>query len=724
LNYSRKVIFSILAVALLGSATLAYAITYEFSFNFGEFGTGNGQFDSVEGVAVNSTHILVVDEDGDRIQIFDTSGNFAATFGTTGAGNGQFNSPGGVVVNSTHILVAGGSNNDRVQIFNLSGQFADTFGSTGATNGQFNDPQGITINATHILVADRANHSVSIFNLSGQFQATFGRDVIFGAPTGFEICTAADTCKTGVTGTGNGEFNTPTDIVQNSTHILVADRNNNRVQVFNLSGQFVSTFGSAGTGAGNTATPSGIDFDSNGNIVVSDTGNDRISIFDTSGNFVSMFGFAVDTGAAAFENCTVTCQAGTAGSGDGEMNTPFGLAVDSNDRIITGENGADRVSVFALPSSPTPATSSGGGESESAHKTRPTFGLDHNTLRQLIEGGFSFNGVSHDITDNWWTPFEEQNVKIGSTNSFTAKAFADKQLRIQEFLFGIPAVGEAHKAELGIEVVYDYSGEIEMINVVQKTDIIDIDSIKVIHSKSKCQSNDTVERCDTTRLSMKFLEPLQDKIMAIKAIDFKGRVHITYLNEGFDISGNSLNPMNTMMIPSTEKYEGLVEVTQTAKYSDIWTTQDDREFEMNEYGSFKQINQIFENDSNLMDKRFSSDFADYKKSLADKYAKLLLESCPNCFTSFADFDDSFAYSGIIYDLSSKERIDRISHLIEIEKQKAIQVLIDAELAITYPDYIIDTDDRPISVILAEERFMKKLLADERAYLKQVLAPQQ
>jgi len=251
----------------------------------------------------------------------------------------------------------------------------------------------------------------------------------------------------------------------------------------------------------------------------------------------------------------------------------------------------------------------------------------------------------------------------------------------------------------------------------KKTDIIDIDSIKVIHSKSKCQSDDTQERCDTTRLSMKFLEPLQDKIMALKGIDFKGRVNITYLNEGFDISGNSLNPMNTMMIPSTEKYEGLIEVTQTAKYSNFWTTQDDREFEMNEYGSFKQINQIFENDSNLMDKRFSSDFVDYKKSLADKYAKLLLESCPNCFTSFADFDDSFAYSGIIYDLSSKERIDRISHLIEIEKQKAIQVLIDAELAITYPDYIIDTDDRPISVILAEE-------SDERAYLKQVLAPQQ
>ena len=52
--------------------------------------------------------------------------------------------------------------------------------------------------------------------------------------------------------------------------------------------------------------------------------------------------------------------------------------------------------------------------------------------------------------------------------------------------------------------------------------------------------------------------------------------------------------MQTMMIPSTVKYEGLIQVIQTEKYSPYWITDDGRMFEMNRFGSFKQINQSFE----------------------------------------------------------------------------------------------------------------------------------
>ncbi len=320
----------------------------------------------------------------------------------------------------------------------------------------------------------------------------------------------------------------------------------------------------------------------------------------------------------------------------------------------------------------------GGGGSADGFKTKPTFGLDHNTFRQIVDAGFSFNGKSHDITDNWWTPFNEQKVKIGSTNTFTAKAYADKQLRIQEFLFGIPSIGDAHKAELGIEIWYNFDGEIEMINVVQKTDIIDIDSIKVIHTKSKCQSDDTQEICDTTRLSMKFLEPLQDKIMAIKAIDFKGRVHITYLNEGFDISGISLNPMNTMMIAGTEKSEGLIEVTQTAKYSSIWTTQDDREFEMNASGSFKQINQSFERhiDTGVIKNRMHSEFYTLKQSQADLASSIMpayYRTSINYEGSFSEINDIFAYQ---YPETFGSKLDNpeIQNKMIIQAQKAQKIM--------------------------------------------------
>ncbi len=63
------------------------------------------------------------------------------------------------------------------------------------------------------------------------------------------------------------------------------------------------------------------------------------------------------------------------------------------------------------------------------------------------------------------------------------------------------------------------------------------------HEKTKCIATDIEANCNATNISMIFLEPLQDKVMAIKAIDYKKRYHITYLNEGLDISGDSLNPM-------------------------------------------------------------------------------------------------------------------------------------------------------------------------------------
>ena len=52
--------------------------------------------------------------------------------------------------------------------------------------------------------------------------------------------------------------------------------------------------------------------------------------------------------------------------------------------------------------------------------------------------------------------------------------------------------------------------------------------------------------------------------------------------------------MDTSLIPSSIKHEGLILVTQTEKYSEYWVAEDGRMFEMNRFGSFKQIDQSFE----------------------------------------------------------------------------------------------------------------------------------
>jgi hypothetical protein len=92
------------------------------------------------------------------------------------------------------------------------------------------------------------------------------------------------------------------------------------------------------------------------------------------------------------------------------------------------------------------------------HYTKPTFGLDHENNQKIIDSGFKINNQTFSINDNFHTPFKEQVVKIGETNTFEAKLFASEGLRVQEFLFGISEVGQAHNAELGIEVWFDHNG--------------------------------------------------------------------------------------------------------------------------------------------------------------------------------------------------------------------------------------------------------------------------
>ncbi len=227
--------------------------------------------------------------------------------------------------------------------------------------------------------------------------------------------------------------------------------------------------------------------------------------------------------------------------------------------------------------------------------TRPTFGVNHETRETMVvDNGFIFNGDSFSITDNHHIPFDQQTIEIGAVNSFAATVYASKDLKVQEFLFGVPEIGMGHLAEMRVEVWFEHTGEIKYFKVLQDTEVIDRASLSITHQKVKCQAIDTEENCDTTFMSAVFLEPLTDNVMAIKAIDFERRDQTTYINDGFDISGDSLNPMNTKMIPSQTKGEGLIKITQNEKYSDYWSTDDGRIFEMNSFGSTKLINQSFE----------------------------------------------------------------------------------------------------------------------------------
>jgi DNA-binding beta-propeller fold protein YncE len=101
------------------------------------------------------------------------------------------------------------------------------------------------------------------------------------------------------------------------------------VYKFDNNGNFITKWGSEGTGDGEFKSPEGITVDSSsGYVYVADSENSRIQKFDNDGNFITKWG--------------------SKGTGDGEFNYPYGITVDSSScYVYIVDSNNHRIQVFA-----------------------------------------------------------------------------------------------------------------------------------------------------------------------------------------------------------------------------------------------------------------------------------------------------------------------------------------------------------------------------------------
>jgi DNA-binding beta-propeller fold protein YncE len=224
----------------------------------GEFNFLRADGNKIGAVVLDSyENIYVADNANQRMQKFDNRGVFLMEWGSHGTGDGQFLSPVGVAVDLQGNIYVIDDGRDDIQKFDCTGRFLLKWGSHGAGDGQFNDTGRLTVDQEgNLYVADFANHRIQKFDGQGRLLAKWGAP---GKEPG-QFNNPADIV---VDSQGN------IYIVEYAAH----PPETYRVQVFDSEGNFIETWGYPGKGDGEFIHPLAISVDSQGNVYVGDETN-------------------------------------------------------------------------------------------------------------------------------------------------------------------------------------------------------------------------------------------------------------------------------------------------------------------------------------------------------------------------------------------------------------------------------------------------------------------
>ena len=128
--------------------------------------------------------------------------------------------------------------------------------------------------------------------------------------------------------TSPGDFGAPLGVaLDNDGNVYDTDTLNNRVEIFDADGNFISLFGKHSDGPGTFARPKGIAIDGYGHIWVADEMQDRLEVFNREGQLLTYIGL---------------------GHGElpGQFKALVGVAIDKQNRVFTTEQYPGRLQIF------------------------------------------------------------------------------------------------------------------------------------------------------------------------------------------------------------------------------------------------------------------------------------------------------------------------------------------------------------------------------------------
>lgn len=306
------------SVFLIAAPAAALDNPPPFVRTWGSPGTGAGQFQGPEGIAADTSgNLYVADAGNDRVEKFAADGTYISQWATRhneqldlpSVPNSVAVGPDGVVYVSVQSSNPLGSSSwcTGVQLFSSIGTFISEWGScgTGAPVSAYSDVD--LDGASNVYVLDSYQNQIRKFTSAG---------------TSIDAWQAND--AKGIAAAPDG------------TVYAVGGFNPGFVEKYSTDGDLISSWDAGPVTPFGGVQPSGVTVGPSGSIFVTLSSLRTVREFDASGSLKTEFG--------------------SRGSGDGQFENPFDLAIGSSGHIHVADLSLDRIQEFGVGVTPPPPT--------------------------------------------------------------------------------------------------------------------------------------------------------------------------------------------------------------------------------------------------------------------------------------------------------------------------------------------------------------------------------